>query len=256
MKMINFLIGVGIACLCALSLLASDAYSADLPAKTRPPAPAAVADWTGFYVGIHGGYGWGKIKPDDFDVAAFSDDAFGNPEPKGWVFGGHAGYNWQYGRLVGGLELDYSATGVKDAQTATWDVVNADDVRVGTLTWDLASKIDALGSVRGRAGFLLTDNLLAYGTGGVGWAHSKVDFTATACDLRPVCESQALAARTNHFGWVAGGGIEYRLAQNLLLRGEYLHYDFGSVGYAFQPLVTINAKTTVDVARGGVSLRF
>jgi opacity protein-like surface antigen len=239
-----------------LSCVAMPALAADLPGKApvRPATP--VADWTGFYVGLHGGYGWGKIKPDDFDVAAFSSDAFGNPEPKGWVFGGHAGYNWQYGRLVGGIELDYSATGVKDTQSATWDLVDSEEVRVGTLTWGLASKIDALGSVRGRAGFLLTDNLLAYGTGGVGWAHSKVDFTETVCNLRSECESLTLAARTNHFGWVAGGGIEYRLAQNLLLRGEYLHYDFGSVGYAFQPLVTINAKTTVDVARGGVSLKF
>jgi outer membrane immunogenic protein len=237
------------------SCVAMPALAADLPAKA-PARPAAVADWTGFYVGIHGGYGWGSIKPDDFDIAAFSDDAFGNPEPKGWVFGGHVGYLWQYGRFVGGLEVDYSAADLKETQTSPLENGFVGELPA-TRQFALASKIDALASARGRAGFLLSDNLLAYGTAGVAWGHAKVSVTQTICIVKTsVCNSDSLSAAENNFGWVAGGGIEYRLTQNLLLRGEYLHYDFGSVGYAFQPLVTINAKTTVDVARGGLSLKF
>jgi len=58
------------------------------------------------------------------------------------------------------------------------------------------------------------------------------------------------------FGWVAGGGMEYKLFEHVRIRGEYLHYDFGSTGYAFQPIITINAKTTDDVARGALIWSF
>jgi len=242
-----------------LASVAMPALAADLPAKApvRPVAP--VADWTGFYFGIHGGYGWGDIKPDDFNIAD-AVDGLSNPNPKGWVFGGQAGYLWQYGRFVGGLEVDYSAADLKDTQGVTFNVFD-DDIRVGTLTLDLASKIDALASARARAGFLLADSLYLYGTAGIGWGHSKVDVAATACNLQARCESLTLAAaRTNHFGWVAGGGLEWRFTQTLSLRGEFLHYDFGSTTHAFQtPIlfgVNVNAKTTVDVARGALNFRF
>jgi outer membrane immunogenic protein len=205
-----------------LTTAAVPALAADLPAKAPRQAPVAVADWTGFYIGIHGGYGWGKI---EFDLP-------GDPhEPTGGVFGGHAGYNWQAGAFVGGIEIDYSAANLKD------------DLFDGAET----SKIDALASARARAGFLLTNTLLAYGTAGIGWGHSKISVTV---------EELSFVSETNHFGWVAGGGLEWKLTPNLLLRGEYLHYDFGSTSHAFQPLGTLNTTTTVNVARGGLSLKF
>jgi outer membrane immunogenic protein len=236
-------------------VFAGGAQAADMPLKA-PRAVSIHSDWTGFYLGVHGGYGWGKIKPDDFDVADVTYGVFHNPKPKGWVFGGQAGYLWQHGRLVGGLEIDYSAAGLKENQTRNFEICPIrvlaefiDNCVDGSIA--LKSKIDALASARARAGFLVTDNLLAYGTAGIGWGHSTAALVLTIDG-----DSAALTAKTNNFGWVAGGGLEYQFSHHWRLRGEYLHYDFGSVGYAFQPILTINAKASVDVARGGLSYRF
>jgi outer membrane immunogenic protein len=231
-------------------LVAGAAQAADMPLKAPPrayPGPE-VGDWTGFYLGVHGGYGWGKSKLDDTDITDLTDAPFHNPKPKGGVFGGHAGYNWQTGRFVGGLEIDYSFGNLKETQSCS------DDGCFGSeSSRTLLSKVDALASARARAGFLVTDSLLAYGTAGIGWARSQATATFTNCSE---CGTDTFTAKSNNFGWVAGGGLEYKLTQHILLRGEYLHYDFGSVGYAFQPIVTINAKLNVDVARGGLSFKF
>ena len=240
-------------------MIAGAAQAADMPLKAPPrayPVPE-VSDWTGFYLGVHGGYGWGRAKPDDFDIVDLTDAPFHNPKPKGGVFGGHAGYNWQKGSFVGGLEVDYSFARLKETQSfsESFDDPNCeDDCFTETHSRTLRSKVDALASARARAGFLVTDSLLAYGTAGIGWARSQA--TATFTDCTPGCETSSFTAKTNNFGWVAGGGLEYKLTQNVLLRGEYLHYDFGSTSYAFQPFGTINAKLNVDVARGGLSFKF
>ena len=64
--------------------------------------------------------------------------------------------------------------------------------------------------------------------------------------------SSSVTSFNDHVGWAAGGGVEYRLWQNLLLRAEYLHYGFGSATY-FDGL---NSKLSIDVVRGGLSYKF
>ncbi len=115
----------------------------------------------------------------------------------------------------------------------------------------LNSKIDALGSARVRVGYLFTPSLLAYGTAGarLGSRERPVNI----CDGSDCLD---FAAKTNLFGWVAGGGLEYKLFEHVRIRGEYLHYDFGSTSYAFQPILTINAKITDDVVRGALIWSF
>jgi outer membrane immunogenic protein len=89
-----------------LALAAASAHAADLP-RSAPPvvkapvlAPPSVYDWSGFYIGINGGYGWGQSS---FDGAT---GTFGNFNTAGWVAGGTAGYNLQYGHAVFGVEGD------------------------------------------------------------------------------------------------------------------------------------------------------
>ena len=193
-------------------LMAGAAQAADLPAKAPPRFAPPVSEWAGFYIGIHGGYGWGDV---DFGEGL-------SLSPSGGLVGGHAGYLWQWGGWVGGLEVDYSAASLKDDLEG------------------LTSKIDALGSARGRLGWLWTPNLLAYGTAGVGWAHSKLtegDFTSGE----------------SSFGWVAGAGLEYQFANSWRLRAEYLHYDFTDVTYAG---FNFNTDLRVDVVRGALSFKF
>ena len=218
-------------------LIAGVAQAADMPLKAPPRAAPYYSDWTGFYIFGFGGYSWGKISPDLGGT---------DLKPKGGVFGFGGGYLWQYGAWVGGLEVDYGFSDEKEDRR--FRIGSCDEelsLRVSCSTSiNVHSKIDALGSARVRAGYLLTPNLLAYGTAGLGWGRSEVNI------------ANVLIAKPNLFGWVAGGGLEYKLFQHVRVRGEYLHYDFGSTGYAFQPIITINAKTRDDVVRGALIWSF
>jgi outer membrane immunogenic protein len=223
-------------------LIAGVAQAADMPLKAPPREAPYYSDWTGFYLFGFGGYSWGKISPDDFNFSDISRSLH-NPKPKGGVFGFGGGYLWQYGAWVGGLEVDYGFSNEKEDQSLRCEtiIVRSESRSCGGTV--VHSKIDALGSARARAGYLFTPNLLAYGTAGLGWGRSELNIVGF--DAKPTL-----------FGWVAGGGIEYKLFQHVRIRGEYLHYDFGSTSYAFQPILTINAKTRDDVARGALIWSF
>jgi outer membrane immunogenic protein len=240
----NFWGGVGL--LAAIVAGAGAAGAADLAVKAPPMvAPAYVADWAGFYLGIHGGYGWGDTS---FD-APFSD--FG-AKPKGGLFGGHAGYNWQYGPVVTGLEIDFSGADINTsgvARTIVWD--EGED----RLTYSRKVKFDELASARARLGYIVIPGVLAYGTAGLGWGHSTVDETKTRFDGGVVTSTSESAAAGN-FGWVAGAGLESVLWGPLFLRVEYLHYDFAKTAYSFPTFSTKDAASTVDVVRAGLSYKF
>src|SRR5437879_5441961 len=96
---------------CAVGLAGVAAASAaDIPlaAKATPPI-IAPASWAGFYLGVHGGYGWGENNFREYLVDTSPFPFFDGVRSRGAVVGGHAGYNWQYGRAVTGLEIDWSA---------------------------------------------------------------------------------------------------------------------------------------------------
>src|SRR4051812_24789768 len=85
------------------ALYAFPSLAADMPVKARPPAPvAAEYSWTGIYVGVNGGYATGKTRETDVPTGAFL-----NGTPKGWLFGGQVGANWQWSHLVLGVEADW-----------------------------------------------------------------------------------------------------------------------------------------------------
>jgi len=127
--------------------LAAPASAADM--ATRGPvykaAQAPLFNWTGFYVGGHGGYGW-------------SDAA--NLNPKGWFGGGQVGYNWQYApNWVVGLEAD----------------ISGGDISTNGGVAPLAgSKTNYFGTGRARLGYTV-DRVMVYGTGGVAWAHNRAN---------------------------------------------------------------------------------
>jgi outer membrane immunogenic protein len=192
--------------------------AADLPVKAPPPAamPVYLSDWAGFYIGINGGGGWGHTTFDFTPVL--------NSKTSGGVFGGHAGYNWQYGSVVAGLEADFDGADIKDTVLG------------------VEQKTNELASARARIGYLFVPNLLAYGTAGAGWGHTQISSPGFLSD------------EVNQFGWVAGAGLEYKLLDHVLLRAEYLHYDFAKT--EAPNVVGDNFKETVDVVRGGLSYKF
>jgi outer membrane immunogenic protein len=235
-----------------------------MPVKARP-AFAAVSDWSGFYLGGHVGYGWGR---DPFTSAASSSGIFAGDDDtvlrsditsNGFVAGFHAGANRQMGAFVAGVEIDASATGIKGSTT------NGDSDFDETQT--NSDRFDALGSARGRLGYLALPNVLFYGTGGLAWTRvnqSFVDFPTGGTvngGSNPAWE----------FGWVAGAGGETRLwGTNWFWRAEYLHYDFGKSASTASNLVAnlvrngpgslsssvVAGHLTTDVVRTGLSYKF
>ncbi|KWV57419.1 hypothetical protein AS156_39620 [Bradyrhizobium macuxiense] len=180
------------------------ASAADMAARApyvKAPPPAAIYNWTGFYIGGFGGYA--------------SEDA-GTPKMEGGFGGGTIGYNWQAGNIVYGLEVDAAGAGI--------------DASVSALGVTARSKIDSLGTVRGRIGFAV-DKVLFYGTGGYAWANNEISLTALG----------VTASQSNfHSGWTVGAGIEAFFAPQWSVKGEYLYRSFGSETYFGVPSGDLN----------------
>ncbi|MGY4371351.1 opacity protein-like surface antigen [Bradyrhizobium sp. LB1.3] len=213
--------------LCSVSLIAlsGSALAADLPVVKV--APALAASWAGFYLGVHGGYGWGR---DDFSqseaFALATPQSVNGIRGKGAVYGAQAGYNWQFGRAVTGLEFDFSATDIKGSNAVSQLLGGTD-----ATTITLSEKAQYLGSVRSRLGWLPADNVLLYGTAGLAW--ERLDSTSQTLQTSTAPVSATLSSSrtpTDRFGWVAGAGVEAMLGSpNWIGRIEYLHYDFGQI---------------------------
>src|SRR5258708_32903720 len=97
----------GIGLLASIVAGAGSAVAADLGVRAPPPglAPVYLSDWAGFYVGINGGGGWAETTFDFFPG--------NNAKPAGGLIGAQSGYHWQYGSLVGGLEVDFDGPGIE-----------------------------------------------------------------------------------------------------------------------------------------------
>jgi outer membrane immunogenic protein len=160
-----------------------------------PPSAApvyAAASWTGVYIGLHGGYGWGNLHT---AAAGATTDL----DPGGAFGGFQTGYNWRVSpNWVIGAETDSSWGSIKDDSGAA------------------NVKIDSMGTARGRLGYAM-NNVLLYGTGGLAWAHVKSTTTG------PVVSDQYM------LGWTAGAGVEYQFAPRWSAKIEYAYMDFGKV---------------------------
>lgn len=216
----------GVGVLASLVASMSAAGAADMAVKAPPvykAPPVILSDWAGFYLGVHGGYGWGDWSADGQNHAPASVNT------KGGLVGGHAGYNWQFGSYVVGVEGDFDAADINGSSTFQPD-----------LTKSVSVKTDELASIRGRAGYIMAPNMLAYATGGAGWGRTRISTSLPTED------------EISQWGWVAGAGLEYRFWGNFIARAEYLHYGFdgGSVGN------WSDIHQDIDVVRGGVSYKF
>jgi outer membrane immunogenic protein len=255
----KFLLGMGLLAFAAAG--GGSAVAADIAARPvgPPPAPAApafISDWAGFYIGINGGGGWAheSFEPSLFFLNTPLLTTPPGTSPKGGIFGFQAGHNWQWGPVVGGLEVDFDGADLTSS-TSFFPVVP------GTLA-TMDKKIDELASVRARLGYLIFPNWLLYGTTGVGFGHDRIATTVSTFPV-PLLEASQ-TTDINMFGWVVGAGLEYKFFNNWLIRGEWLHYDFGRVtdpsaaGFLNSTILidTGNIRTTVDVARAALSYKF
>jgi opacity protein-like surface antigen len=156
----------------AIALIGTPAFAADMavkmPVKAPPPAPAPVYSWTGWYVGVTAGYGFGNT--DQSLTADAAEANIGPPvthpppsglHPAGFVGGGEVGYNYQAGNILAGLEADFSYSGLRQTASATGAPFIG-----GVLQTTVTTKLHWFGTVRGRLGVLPMNNLLLYATGG------------------------------------------------------------------------------------------
>jgi outer membrane immunogenic protein len=212
----------------AALVVAQSATAADLSVaplyKAPPPAMAPAYNWSGFYLGINGGGGWGHSNWDT------SSDRIGL---SGGLVGGTAGYNWQLGNAVLGIEGDIDWANLKGTNSSTLCPAGCST----SDTW--------LSTVRGRAGYAF-GGVLPYLTGGLALG-----------DIRAATPGFAGASNTSA-GWTAGAGIEFGLTGNWSAKAEYLYVDLGrfNCGVSCNGLPTDNVSMHDNVVRAGVNYRF
>ncbi|NGX98035.1 MAG: porin family protein, partial [Candidatus Afipia apatlaquensis] len=164
------------------------------------------------------------------------------------------GYNWQFApNWLLGIEGDISGTGIRNNNTRP---ITTGGAPIGVGFNHVADQnVNWLASIRGRLGWVW-DRWLVYGTGGGAFAgiDYRTDYTGFAVN-NPITDSRTLS------GWVAGGGVEYAVANNWTVRAEYLYYDLGNET-VINPTTTpgSNLVTTFDnrfhVVRAAVNYKF
>jgi outer membrane immunogenic protein len=181
---------------------------------TRPvykaTVPIPVQDWSGIYVGLEGGYGWGKQdtnavlpggcygEPDLCFLTGemveyieqplfYPDLAIPSPKQDGWLFGGFFGAQKQWGSAVLGIEGDIDGANIKGSGTSS--AVSKYELQTAwgpppNLTYftlghgvSIETKVDMLASLRGKVGWAFAPDWMLYGTGGAAWAHVKNTLT-------------------------------------------------------------------------------
>jgi len=218
-----------------------------MPMKAPYVAPPPLYNWTGFYIGGHVGGGWASTDVSVFNAAGVNDFN-GTFSSSGWLGGGQAGFNWMLASSwVLGFEADISGADINGSITGC----SATGCSTGN------SKVDELGTARGRLGYAM-NNWLFYGTGGFAWGHSSTTRTIISAPGFPVLVGQASTASGTDDGWVAGAGIEWGFMPNWTARVEYLHYEFDNIGQSFTYSLAAAARTTtantgIDTVRFGLN---
>jgi outer membrane immunogenic protein len=209
--------------------VAAPAAAADLPGNIPDKAGPYVSpvDWTGFYVGLHGGYGWGSS---------------GGLELDGGFIGGQIGYNWQV-RDTGwilGLELD----------SAWADFGSSSAVAGPGVLVSVNSSTDYIGSFRARLGYAFWAKTMLYATGGVAWANNELIVSATAGPF-----TTGLTDSKTHIGGTIGAGLEHAFAPYLSGKAEYRYTAYGNETY-FGSLGGIGLDPDTHMFLVGANFRF
>lgn len=197
---IGLFVGAGLA------FCASQASAADLGRPVYKGAPIVAAyNWSGFYVGIHGGYGWGD---GDIDLLGRTIIKTNND---GLFGGGQLGWNWQAAGSpwVFGVEADLAFA----------DLNSAGVLVPGVLTGK--ADTDWFGTARLRLGYAW-DRVMFYTTGGLAFAHNEISFTGFGTTI---------ASDQTHTGFALGGGFEWALADGWTAKAEYLYLDLSKETY-------------------------
>jgi outer membrane immunogenic protein len=232
----------------ALAGAAISAQAADLPRKApilKAP-PAAIYDWTGFYIGVNDGI---SVARDHTSLlTTFPSGEQSVLSPFGAIVGGQIGYNWQVNNLwLLGVESDIQASGETTDRTCLLACA-------ATLQTNLSQKIDWFGTTRARVG-LVDGPLLGYITGGVAYGH----YSTTVFQTTPGAVLANFTSGRTGFGYTYGSGIEASLGGNWTGKIEYLYVDLGTRANLFTALPGPQFLTTRvhdNIFRVGLNYRF
>jgi outer membrane immunogenic protein len=214
----------------ALSLFAATlvaatpaAWAADLPSAPPPQAPAryvpAVApvyNWSGIYIGINGGYAFGST---DWSSPGAGIVGTGTFNTNGGLVGGTAGFNFQSGQIVYGIEGDWDWADISGSSSNTTSTIDPAGIcgTAGALACRFQTSSNWLSTIRGRVGYAF-DRVMIYATGGGAAGDVKATFSNPNTGFTG-------STNSTEWGWTAGGGIEAALTENITAKVEYLFVD-------------------------------
>lgn len=219
----------------AFSAQAADLYDHGGGAKDSAyykdaPYYDAVPNWTGFYLGVNGGYGWAaqstRLNASAIEDSLAAVNASSKLSAQGGFGGGQLGFNMQRDRFVFGVEADIEGAGIS-GRVGTEAVSLSGDVI--TDAW-AKSTLDWFGTLRGRAGYAVGGTLL-YATGGFayGGIRDRLYQTVTSYNtVPPAAVYDSAASNSTATGYVVGGGFEMAITPSWSLKAEYQYIDLGS----------------------------
>jgi len=258
-KKILFTAAIAVA---SAALASTPALAADLAYKSAPIMQATY-NWSGFYAGLNGGGGMASSEHLD------QDDSFGASTKFQQAFGTagvQAGYNYQIGSSVIGLEGDYNWVGLNKTK-----LFSLDDGNGSTANF----KFSEFATLRARGGLAL-DRTLLYVSAGVAFAHIQNTDSFDAFDFQGKPVTPCCVASEDKWkpGLAVGAGVEFALSQNWSVKGEYLymmfqdsdapllnpmsgtHTCFGSVNNFPLTNCRMNFTESAQLARLGVNYRW
>lgn len=240
----------------------SPSSAADLPARMpvkAAPVIAATPAWSGVYVGLFAGSGWGRAEASaPFDAGSGFFYNFGGAsyrfDTKGFFGGGTLGYNVQSGAVVYGLEGEVGYLGLKGSAIEPNDLPASTD----TVT---RFKSDLYGAIYGRLG-VANGNVLFYGKGGLAFLNAKAS-TIDPCAGTQGCGTTTLSMTGDKLmvGWSAGAGVEWMVGSGWSVKAEYAYFDFGKLDAAGASSVPgefyrQSVDVTAHTAKLGLNYRF
>jgi outer membrane immunogenic protein len=221
----------------ALLLSASAAGAADLTTGSlKDGAAVSPSVWTGFYLGVQGGYGWDSnvvlTDPIGPTVTAINTGV----RPAGWFGGLSADALWQASGIVYGIGTDINVANIADNSAVAGQS-------------GLNSTIDWFGTLHARAGLPVGPALL-YGVGGLAYG---------GVSTRAVTGNTALSGDTTRVGWMAGAGGEFKFTPGWSLHLEWNHIDLGasSVSEIIQGLgtATVAQQNQFEIVKIGLNYK-
>ncbi len=211
----RFALACAISGALAAPLAAADLGNYPAPMKSGGVYVPPIFTWTGPYIGLHLGYGWGSASTYNDPNAGMGGGFDGATNgfklhPYGWLGGVQAGYNWQSDAFVFGLESDLGYLGAEDSKRTTTAFAKTDYGGYGTIT--------------ARIGYG-ADRWLFYTKGGLAFASitNKAGAVVNGMD-DPTDYTKLDEVRT---GWALGGGAEFAFHRCWSMKVEYLYMDFG-----------------------------